>query len=122
MAGGLKWCVVYLVLIALCLDGIWLNLSTKHGPHFTEFADLLQDTGAPDAILKPAIGAFDLASGLRGKGIDDLETQAAHHLSPLRVDIVSPKHMLPPYAVPSLYKAEDAQGVNVVVQGQAEGL
>lgn len=77
--------------------------------------------------MQPAVGAFDLAFGLRGEGMDYFDTQAAHHLLPLSVNLISlcaaptRQNVLSPNAVPSLNKSKDTQGVDIVTHGHATG-
>jgi hypothetical protein len=41
---------------------------------FFQVGKLFQGAGTDNTILEPAIGAFDLALGLRGEGIGDIHT------------------------------------------------
>ena len=49
----------------------------------------------------------------------DVDTQEAHHLSPLRVHVVGFQDMLAPVAVAALDETKHAQVVDIILQGQA---
>ena len=53
-----------------------------------DFGDILSDAGSDESILEPAIGAFNLASGLRGKGMNDLHIAVLENLFPLRSSFI----------------------------------
>ena len=84
--------------------------------------EVLEGTGADDAILQPAVRAFHLALGLRGEGIGDIHSSRRitwrHCGSMSSVWRICLRQM----AVPVLNKAEDPQIVHVVAQRQSIGL
>ena len=96
-----------------------IDLFAKNGSDLSEFRDLLQGTGADNAILHPTVRPLDLALSLRRQGKDDVHAQQVHHLC---IDIVCLKHMFAPETVPSLHKAEDTQRIYIVTKGQTECL
>ena len=80
-----------------------------------------------EVVLEPGVGAFDLASGLRGEGVDDVDAAVIHDLllpkggpPALGVDLVGYQVMFAPQGVAALDEAEDGRGVNVVGEGAAE--
>lgn len=48
-----------------------------------DVGDFFADTGSDEAVLEPAVGPLDFASGLRGKGMDDLHIAIGEDLFPL---------------------------------------
>jgi hypothetical protein len=46
--------------------------------------DVFPDTGSDQSVLEPAIGSFNLASGLGREGVNDLYIAVLQNLFPLR--------------------------------------
>lgn len=74
---------------------------------------------ADDSILEPAVGAFDLSLGLGREGIDDIDAEEAEGLLPLGIDVVRFENGLVPGAVTGMDIAEDSEGIDIILQGQA---
>jgi hypothetical protein len=76
--------------------------------------DIFSDTGSNQMVLEPTIGSFDFASGLRGKGMDDLHIALLQHLFPLRSRLIGQKVMLIPEGVSSPDKPKDRVGIDII--------
>jgi hypothetical protein len=79
-----------------------------------DFGHIFADTGSDQAVLEPTIGSFDFASGLRGKGMDDLHIALLEHLFPLRSRLIGLKVVLIPEGVSSPDKPKDRVGIDVI--------
>lgn len=53
-----------------------------------DFGDILSDTGSDETILEPTIGSFNFTSGLRRKGVNDVDVAILQDLFPLRGGLV----------------------------------
>jgi hypothetical protein len=53
-----------------------------------DIGDILPDAGSDQSILEPAIGSFNLASGLGRKRVDDLDIAVLENLFPLRSGLI----------------------------------
>jgi hypothetical protein len=53
-----------------------------------DIGDILPDAGSDQSILEPAIGSFNLASGLGRKGVNDLHIAVLENLFPLRSGLI----------------------------------
>ena len=84
-----------------------------------DVGDIFSDTGSNQMVLKPAIGSFDFASGLRGKGMDDLDVALLQHLFPLRSGLIGLKVVLIPKRISSPDKAKDRVGIDIIGEGEA---
>jgi len=91
-----------------------IDFVVQDAPNFFQIGDVLQSTSADNAVLQPAVRAFDLTFGLRRESIGDVHTHQAHDLAPLRIDGIRLEHMVAPNAVALLDEAEDAQVVHIV--------
>jgi hypothetical protein len=76
--------------------------------------DIFSDTCSNQMVLEPTIGSFDFASGLRGKGMDDLHIALLQHLFPLRSRLIGQKVMLIPEGVSSPDKPKDRVGIDII--------
>lgn len=85
-----------------------------------DLGDVFADTGSHQVVLEPEVRAFDLASGLWGEGVDDLNGKLVHDLFPLRISLVGEKGVSAPEGVAALDKAEDGVGINIEGEGAAE--
>ena len=72
-----------------------------------DLGDIFSDTGSDEVVLEPAVGSFDLASGLRGEGMDDLDIAVSENLFPLRDGFVGQEVVFIPEGVSSPDKSED---------------
>jgi len=79
-----------------------------------DFGDILSDTGPDESVLEPAIRSFNLASGLRGEGMNDLHITILQNLFPLRSGFIGKQMVFSPERVPSLDETKDAVGVHIV--------
>jgi hypothetical protein len=84
-----------------------------------EVGDIFSDTGSNQMVLEPTIGAFDFASGLRRKGMDDLNVALLEHLFPLRSRLIGLKVVLIPKGVSSPDKAKDRVGIDIIGEREA---
>jgi len=78
-----------------------------------DFGDILSDTGSDQSVLEPAIRTFNLASGLRRKGMNNLDIAVLQNLFPLRGGFIGQKMMFSPEGVSSLDESKDARGVHI---------
>jgi hypothetical protein len=76
--------------------------------------DIFSDAGSDEVILEPAIRSFNLASGLRGKGMDDLDIAVLENLFPLRGGFIGQEVVLIPEGVSSPDKSEDRVRIDIV--------
>jgi hypothetical protein len=79
-----------------------------------DVGDIFSDTGSDQTVLEPARGSFDLASGLRREGVNDLHMAVFQHLFPLRGGFIGQKVVFSPEGVPSLNKSKDTVGVYII--------
>jgi hypothetical protein len=96
-----------------------IDFLAQNGAQFVQSGDFFSGGCSDDPVLEPAIGAFDFAFGLRREGIDDINAEEGHSLLPLRVDIVCFKDGFIPEAVPVADEAEDAEGIDIILQRHA---
>jgi len=82
--------------------------------------DIFSDTGSNDVVLEPGIGSFDLASGLRREGMDDLYIAVFEDLFPLRGGLIGQEVVFIPEGVFSPDKSEDGVGINIVGVRESE--
>ena len=82
--------------------------------------DIFSDTGSNEVVLEPAIGSFDLASGLRREGMDDLYIAVLEDLFPLRGGLIGEEVVFIPEGVSSPDKSEDRVGVDIVGVRESE--
>ena len=54
-----------------------------------DVGDVFSDTGSDQAVLEPTIRSFDFTSGLRGKGMDNLNITVCQDLLPLGGGFIS---------------------------------
>jgi hypothetical protein len=79
-----------------------------------DVGDVLPDAGSDESVLEPAIGSFNLASGLGRKRMNDLYIAVLQNLFPLRGGFIGQKMVLSPDRVPSLDKSKDRVGIDIV--------
>jgi len=79
-----------------------------------DFGYIFSDTGSDESVLEPAVGSFDLASGLRGEGVDDLDIAVLEDLFPLRGGFIGEEVVFIPEGVSSPDKSEDRVRIDVV--------
>ena len=85
-----------------------------------DFGDILSDTGSDESVLEPAIGSFNLASGLGREGVNDLYIAVLQNLFPLRGGFIGEEVVLIPEGVSSSDKSEDRVGVDIVGVRESE--
>ena len=78
------------------------------------FSDIFPDAGSDESVLEPAIGSFNLASGLRGEGVNDLHIAVLQNLFPLGGGFIGQKVVFSPDRVSSLDKSEDRMGIDII--------
>jgi hypothetical protein len=83
-----------------------------------DFGHVFTDTGSDQPVLEPTIRAFDFASGLRWKGMGDLDIAVLQDLFPLRGRLIGQKVVLIPEGVSSPDESED--GVRIDIIGERE--
>jgi hypothetical protein len=79
-----------------------------------DLGDIFSDTGSNEVVLEPAIGSFDLASGLRREGMDDLYIAVFEDLFPLRGGFIGQEVVFIPEGVSSPDKSEDGVRIDIV--------
>jgi len=83
-----------------------------------DFSDLFSDTGSDESVLEPAVGSFDLTSGLGGERVNDLHIAILQDLFPLRGGLIGQEVVFLPEGVSSSDEAKDAVGVYIVGIGE----
>jgi len=78
------------------------------------FGDILSDTGSDESVLEPTVRSFNLASGLRGKRVNDLYIAILQDLLPLRDGLICEKVVFIPEGVSSPNKAKDGMRIDIV--------
>jgi len=76
--------------------------------------DVFPNAGSDQSVLEPAIGSFDLASGLRRERVNDIDIAVFQNLFPLRGGFIGQKVVFSPDRVSSLDKSKDAVGVYII--------
>jgi len=79
-----------------------------------DFGDILSDTGSDKSILEPTIRSFNLASGLRRKGVNDLYIAILQDLLPLRDGLICEEVVFIPEGVSSPDEAKDGMRIDIV--------
>jgi len=79
-----------------------------------DFGDILSDTGSDEVVLEPTIRSFNLASGLRRKGVNDLYIAILQDLLPLRDGLICEKVVFIPEGVSSPDEAKDGMRIDIV--------
>jgi hypothetical protein len=79
-----------------------------------DVGDVLPDASPDESVLEPAIGSFNLASGLGRKRMDDLYIAVLQNLFPLRGGFIGQKIVFSPDGVSSLDKSKDRVGINII--------
>jgi hypothetical protein len=82
--------------------------------------DIFSDTGSNEVVLEPGIGSFDLASGLRREGMDDLYIAVFEDLFPLRGGLIGQEVVFIPEGVSSPDKSEDGVRIDIVGVRESE--
>jgi len=93
---------------------IAVEFVVKNSLGLFDFGDILSDTGSDETVLEPTIGSFDFASGLRGKGVNDVHVAILQDLFPLRGGLVGQEVVFIPEGVSSPDKAKDGMRVDIV--------
>lgn len=93
----------------------------QEGPGPADVVGVVSNAGADQAILKPLIRPLDLALGLGGQGVGDLDAAVPEDPFPLRIDLVGELAMVSPGRITALDEAEDRVRVDIVAQGKAVG-
>ena len=80
----------------------------------SDIGHIFADTRSDQPVLKPPVGSFNFASGLRGKGVGHFHLAVLQNLFPLRGRLIGQKVVLIPEGIPSPDKAEDGVGIDVI--------
>jgi hypothetical protein len=99
---------------------IVVEFMVKNPLSLCDLGDILSDTGSDESILEPAIGSFDLASGLGRKGVNHLHVAILQDLLPLGGGLVGQEVVFIPEGVSSSDKSEDRVRIDVVGIGESE--
>ena len=99
---------------------IAVEFEVKNPLSMFDLGDILPDTGSDESILGPAIGSFNLTSGLGRKGVNHLHVAILQDLLPLRGGLVGQEVVLIPEGVSSADKSED--GVRIDIAGVRESI
>ena len=86
---------------------------------WSNFIDILPDTGSDQMILQPTVRAFNFPFGLRRKSIRDSDGAIFQNLFPLRVYVISKGVVVPVCGVPTFDIAEDGMGIDIIGEGRA---
>jgi hypothetical protein len=76
--------------------------------------DIFSNTGSYQSILEPAVGSFNFALGLRGKGMDDFYIAVFQNLFPLRSGLIGQEVVFSPERVFSLDESEDSMRIHII--------
>jgi len=79
-----------------------------------DFSDIFPDAGSDESVLEPAIGSFNLASGLRGERMGDLYIAVLEHLFPLRNRLIGEEVVFIPEGVSSPDKTKDRVRIDII--------
>jgi hypothetical protein len=83
-----------------------------------DLGNIFSDTGSDEVVLEPAVGSFDLTSGLRWKGMSDLHIAVLENLFPLRGGFIGEEVVLIPEGVSSSDKSEDGVRIDIIAVGE----
>ncbi len=98
---------------------ITLDFLAKEGSGLADVGGVGSHAGAHEVVLEPLIGALNLALGLGGEGIDDLDPAVGQDLFPLGIDLIGDLVVIAPDGITALDKAEDGVGINIVGKRQS---
>jgi hypothetical protein len=93
---------------------IAVEFMVKNPLSLFDLGDILSDTGSDESILEPAIGSFDLASGLGRKGVNHLHVAILQDLLPLRGGLIGEEVVFIPEGVSSSDKSEDGVRIDII--------
>jgi hypothetical protein len=93
---------------------IAVEFMVKNPLSLFDLGDILSDTGSDESILEPAIGSFNLTSGLGRKGVNHLHVAILQDLLPLRDGLVGQEVVFIPEGVSSPDKSEDRVRIDIV--------
>ena len=79
-----------------------------------DLGNIFSDTGSNEVVLEPAVRSLDLASGLRGEGMDDLYIAVLENPFPLRDGLIGQKVVFIPEGVSSPDKSEDQVRIDII--------
>jgi len=93
---------------------IAVEFEVKNPLSMFDLGDILPDTGSDESILGPAIGSFNLTSGLGRKGVNHLHVAILQDLLPLRGGLVGQEVVFIPERISSPDKSEDRVRIDIV--------
>jgi len=85
-----------------------------------DLGDIFSDTSTDEVVLEPAVGSFDLTSGLGGEGMDDLDIAVLENLFPLGGGFIGQEVVLIPEGVSSSDKSEDVVRIDIIGEREPE--
>jgi hypothetical protein len=98
---------------------ISVEFMIKNSLSLFDLFDVFSDTGADESVLKPTIGSFHFAFGLRREGIGDLHIAILKDLLPLGGGFIGEKVVFIPERVSSPDKSEDRVTIDVIAIGES---
>ncbi len=98
---------------------IAFDFPAQEGSGLEDIGRVGTHAGAHEVVLEPLIGALNLALGLGGEGIDDLDPAVGQDLFPLGIDLIGDLVVIAPDGITALDKAEDGVGINIVGKRQS---
>jgi hypothetical protein len=91
-----------------------VELKIKNPLSLFDLFDVFSDTGTDESVLKPTIGSFHFALGLRRKGISDLHIAILKDLLPLRGGLIGEEMVFIPEGVSSADKSKDGVRIDII--------
>lgn len=96
---------------------VGVDLAIEDFPGFLDFLDPFSGTDANQMVLKPPIGTFNLALGLRGERIGDIDTQIRKYCLPLHCCRLFGLLSLAPHRIPPFDEPEDGVVIDIILVG-----
>jgi hypothetical protein len=75
---------------------------------------IFADAGSDQPVLEPTVRPFNIASGLRGKGMSDFHIAVLKDLLPLRGCLIGEEVVFIPEGISSPDKSEDRVRIDIV--------
>ena len=99
---------------------IAVEFMVKNPLSLCDLGDIFSDTGSDESVLEPAIGSFNLTSGLGRKGVNHLDVAILQDLLPLRGGLIGQEVVFIPEGVSSSDKSEDGVRIDIVGVRESE--
>ena len=97
---------------------IVLDFPAQESSGLADVGSVGAHAGSHEVVLEPLIRSLNLALGLGGKGVDDLDAAVGQDLFPLGIDLIGDFVVIAPDGIAALDKAEDGVGIDVIGKRQ----